>query len=66
MDYITTLAIALSGLVGIVILAVFLASTHKLGGVQTISNRQYARNRRMVANLKHEGLWEMPIITNRR
>jgi len=66
MDYITTLAIAGSALVGIVLLAVLLASSHRSGGVATISNRQYARNRRMVANLRHEGVWERPIIDNRK
>ena len=65
MDY-TTLAVALTGLIGLIVLAVILASTHKAGGVATISNRQYARNQRMVANLKHEGAWERPIIDNRR
>jgi len=65
MDYITTLAIAGSSLVGIVLLAILLAGNHKLGRVATISNRQYARNQRMIANLKHEGIWEQPIIDNR-
>ena len=66
MDYITTLAVAFSGLIGLIILAIILAGSHKAGGVATISNRQYARNRRIVANLKHEGAWERPIIDNRR
>ena len=66
MDYITTWAIAGSGLVGIVLLAVLLASSHKSGRVETVSNRQYARNLRMVYNLRHEGAWEKPIIDNRK
>jgi len=60
-----TLAIGVMSLIGIVLLAVMLAGTHKLGKVETISERQYARNARMLANLKHEGVWQEPIINNR-
>ena len=60
-----TLAIGVMSLIGIVVLAVMLAGRHTTGSAQAIDNRQYARNARMLANLKHEGLWEKPIIDNR-
>ena len=66
MDYITTIALALSGLIGIILLAVMLAGRHTTGSAQAIDSRQYARNARMLANLKHEGAWEVPIIDNRK
>ena len=60
-----TLAIGVISLIGIVVLAVMLAGRHTTGSAQAIDDRQYARNARMLANLKHEGLWEKPIIDNR-
>jgi len=60
-----TLAIGVMSLIGIVVLAVMLAGRHTTSSAQAIDNRQYARNARMLANLKHEGLWEKPIIDNR-
>ena len=61
-----TLAIGVMSLVGIVILAVVLAGRHATGGAQAIDDRQYARNARMLANLKHEGVWEQPIIDDHK
>ena len=60
------LAIGVMSLIGIVVLAVMLAGGHATGKAQAIDNRQYARNARMLANLKHEGPWEVPIIDNRK
>jgi len=60
-----TLAIGVMSLIGIVVLAVMLAGMRTTGKAQAIDNRQYARNARMLANLKHEGAWEVPIIDNR-
>ena len=60
------LAIGVMSLIGIVVLAVMLAGRHTTGSAQAIDSRQYARNARMLANLKHEGAWEVPIIDNRK
>ena len=60
------LAIGVMSLIGILVLAVMLAGRHTTGSAQAIDSRQYARNARMLANLKHEGAWEVPIIDNRK